>query len=891
MKKLYSLLALTFCLLAGVSANAQTVTFDFAANPWEHAIGSGNGETAAAGNMEEPIVATADNDGVELSFGQGTASQPPRYWTGPQLRVYNGNTLTFRPTTEGKAIVSVEFTATGASYFGVTATTGTLDGTTWTGNQNEVTFTGTKTNRLTAITVTLADADENTETPGANVTMPSISPRNNTNRTDSVVVTITGDEDTQIFYTLDGTDPTSQSMLYTEPFKLTESATVKAIAYDAEGNASAIAEVSYTITPSEQPGDEPGTEPGDTTVVVVSGYVFERANAIESGKQYLIVATVDGTQKVAQAITSKYGYLKVADATLGEDGAIVLESLDNAFTITQTEDASAVTYTIKQADDRFVYQTGTYNSFNVDAAPADGQNWTAQLNNDGQTWTITNTSVQKYVQYSISHTSFGSYAAAQDNAVLPELWVLTKYVEAEPGDEPGDEPVENEGVTFPFSENPWQLETGSGSNQQGGAIAEPLTVDGVTLTTDNGGGSTVVRMWDTNGNVTLRVYKGTSIQFAAEDETKAINKVVFDATLSDFTTEVGTFDASTKTWTGNATAVNFVRPSTASGTMQIKSATVYLGERNDETVVPGIYVAAPVISPAGGERSDSVTVTIKAGEGSYIFYTTDGTEPTWDSTPYTEAFKLYESATVKAIAYDDEGNPSAVTEATFTITVTEKDPDAIFEEAATSSDNQLEVEDVMLADGLEKVWSFSSSYGAVATAYVSSTKTNYDSESWLKLPVLSLPADRPARLTFEHAINKFFTDSLTQATLWIRVVEGSTRSLKAVEGDWQQLPLYFPEIAPGKTFSSFGAEEISLADFVGKDVQIGFRYLSTSESAGTWEIRNIKVDTDELTALTEALTLQPAAQPAAVYDLQGRRVASPAKGGIYIIAGKKVMVK
>ena len=639
MKKLYSLLVLTLCLLWGVSASAQTVTFDFVANEWEHALGSGNGETAAAGNMEDPIVARSNNDGVELSFGKGSASQPPRYWTGPQLRVYNGNTITLKPLDASKAIVRVAFTAA-SGYFKFTTTTGTLDELTWTGNQNEVTFTGTGSSRLTSIEVTLADATDDTEVAGTTVQMPNITPRTNTNRTDSVIVTITGDEETSIYYTLDGTDPTDASTLYTAPFALYESATVKAIAYNATGASSAIAEVAYTITPSET------TEPADPTDSQTSSYTFERTNTIESGKQYLLVAPVDGVYKVATLITRNYGYYYVTDVAAREDGTIVLDNLDNAFTIEATNEANV--YTIKQSDGRYVYQTGSYNSFNLSADLVDGSNWLISASNDNNL-TIRNVSVQKWIQYSTGYKSFGSYAEEVDGSVAAELWVLTQS-----------------------------------------EIVEPVD-----------------------------------------------------------------------------------------------------------------------------------------------------------------------------------------------------DPNVLFEEPATSTNNQLVIEDVALADGLSKVWSFSNTYGATASAYASGT--NYDSESWLHLPVIDLPADAPARLTFEHSISRFFVDVNNEATLWIREVEVAPTQLATVDASWTQLNINYPTIVEGKNFSSFEIQELSLADFAGKSVEIAFRYVSTSEGAGTWEIRNIKVDTEPLTGISEIL-LPTTAQPA-IYDLQGRRVTQPLTRGVYIVGGRKVYVK
>ncbi|MBR6251834.1 MAG: chitobiase/beta-hexosaminidase C-terminal domain-containing protein [Bacteroidales bacterium] len=63
-----------------------------------------------------------------------------------------------------------------------------------------------------------------------------------------------------------------------------------------------------------------------------------------------------------------------------------------------------------------------------------------------------------------------------------------------------------------------------------------------------------------------------------------------------------------------------------------------------------VTVAAPEISATATSFEESTTVTIKAEEGAAIYYTTDGTEPTAESTAYTAAFDVTETATVKAIA-------------------------------------------------------------------------------------------------------------------------------------------------------------------------------------------------------------------------------------------------
>ena len=66
-------------------------------------------------------------------------------------------------------------------------------------------------------------------------------------------------------------------------------------------------------------------------------------------------------------------------------------------------------------------------------------------------------------------------------------------------------------------------------------------------------------------------------------------------------------------------------------------------------------LTAPVISPASGTTFDnSLSVSISCEtDGAAIYYTTDGSEPTKDSTAY-KRFKIYGKTTVKAVAYDAE---------------------------------------------------------------------------------------------------------------------------------------------------------------------------------------------------------------------------------------------
>jgi len=79
-------------------------------------------------------------------------------------------------------------------------------------------------------------------------------------------------------------------------------------------------------------------------------------------------------------------------------------------------------------------------------------------------------------------------------------------------------------------------------------------------------------------------------------------------------------------------------------------------------------VAAPTFTPAGGNFSGTLSVQIQdTTAGAFIYYTTDGTNPTLASTLYSVPIGLNASTAIRAIAYAN-GNLSTVASAIFTQT-------------------------------------------------------------------------------------------------------------------------------------------------------------------------------------------------------------------------------
>lgn len=92
---------------------------------------------------------------VTASFSKGSSSTDPAYYnTGTAVRCYPGNTM----TVTAEDITKIEFTfGSGDNTNPITANTGTLNGNTWTGSADAVTFTvgeGSKHRRIQALKVT-----------------------------------------------------------------------------------------------------------------------------------------------------------------------------------------------------------------------------------------------------------------------------------------------------------------------------------------------------------------------------------------------------------------------------------------------------------------------------------------------------------------------------------------------------------------------------------------------------------------------------------------------------------------------------------------------------------------------------------------------------------------
>ena len=149
-----------------------------------------------------------------------------------------------------------------------------------------------------------------------------------------------------------------------------------------------------------------------------------------------------------------------------------------------------------------------------------------------------------------------------------------------------------------------------------------------------------------------------------------------------------------------------------------------------------------------------------------------------------------------------------------------------YTEAFTSGLGAFTPKNVLLPEGQTSLWVSDSESGAKVTASIDGT--SYDSEAWIVSPWMDLTEAHGAAVNFDHAGNYFSSKAAKEkeCTFW---------ALSDAKGaQWEQLTIgyYF------NSWSFVNSGDISLNAYVGGKVKVAFKYTSTKEKAGTWEVKN-----------------------------------------------------
>lgn len=201
----------------------------------------------------------------------------------------------------------------------------------------------------------------------------------------------------------------------------------------------------------------------------------------------------------------------------------------------------------------------------------------------------------------------------------------------------------------------------AGTDKSDGSI---LTKDGITLTLEKGNSTVGLgKLAETE----YRFYKGNDLTISST--VGNIQTIVFTCTANN-TVKYGpgclttpnkneyTYKDKIGTWKGDASSVKFTAE-----TAQVRATKIEVTYAAEGTVL------SPSISEPSKTFSESFNVTLSSAEGTNVYYTLDGVDPTTSSKKYEGAITIPEqTTTLKAIA-EKNGKTSKVAEATYTFEV------------------------------------------------------------------------------------------------------------------------------------------------------------------------------------------------------------------------------
>lgn len=127
-----------------------------------------------------------------------------------------------------------------------------------------------------------------------------------------------------------------------------------------------------------------------------------------------------------------------------------------------------------------------------------------------------------------------------------------------------------------------------------------------------------------------------------------------------------------------------------------------------------------------------------------------------------------------------------------------------------------------------QTWKWQSGFGATMSGF---SGGNIANEDWLISPEIDMTAITSAALTFDHTINKGVVANMkTEQTLYVSTDNGV---------NWNKLTI--PTYPAGTNWTFVNCGEISLDMYAGHKIKLAFKYICTTASSATWEVKNIQI--------------------------------------------------
>jgi hypothetical protein len=527
-----------------------------------------------------------------------------------------------------------------------------------------------------------------------------------------------------IYYTTDGSTPTTASQLYSGPFTISATTTVRAIATASGYTQSAQGLASYTYSPTQSITQTPAFSPAggsftsaqqvtisDATAGAVIYYTINGTTPTTSSAVYSSAITVSASSTLeALAVAPGYTQSTVATAAFviqsGGTSTINFGSGFPSATGLQLNSATKVNANSLEITTGGTYQAGsafyttpvniqsftTNFTFQLASATADGFTFTIQgagptaiggyggslgygpNPTTGTTGGIAKSVAIKFDIYSNSGEGTDSTGMYTNGAspTVPAVNLTSSGIVLSSGDTISAQLVYN-GTTLTLN----LTDTVTNNTfSQAFTVNIPSIVGANTayvgFTGGTGGGTAIqnIKTWTfTSGTTQASAATPTFTPASGTSFATTLSVSIADATPA--ASIYYTTDGSTPTTASQLYSVPFTISATTT-VHAIATASGYtqsaLGSASYTYSPTQSVTQTPAFSPAGGSFTTTQQVTISdTTAGAVIYYTTNGTTPTTSSAVYSSAITVSASSTLEALAIAPGFTQSAVANATFVI--------------------------------------------------------------------------------------------------------------------------------------------------------------------------------------------------------------------------------
>ena len=631
--------------------------------------------------------------------------------------------LTAGTYTGAQTVTILDSTSGSTIYYTTNGATPTTSSSKYTGS-----ITVSATESLKAIATTTGDTNSAVVTAAYTIVTPTptFSPVAGSYGGAQTVTISDSNSAATIYYTKNGTTPTTSSTKYTGAFTVSSTETLEALATATGNTNSAVATAPYTlVTPTPTFSLAGGSYFGTQTVTISDSnsaatlyYTTNGTTPTTSSTKYAGTITVSSTESM-EALAVITGYTNSAVATV-------------TYTITTTPGTLSVYLSQPGAQSTTVSGAAT-ETFD---ALATGIHTTAYVSSAG-IGTFTGSSTQPFAV--VAPNEFGGATDSTSSTPTNYFAVGTESGSTSPVYLALAQPVSYFGFWWSAGDEYNRVALYSGSALYGTFSTADL------LSFLNNGAGTIDAI---NGTAyeTSAYFGNPNITSGSNDSGEPFAYVSFAITGATIT-QIAFYNTSTSTGfeSDNHSAIF------TGNTVTIPTTFVPV-----ENLTLGSQVATPVFVAQG----TPLTVAISSSTpGASINYTTNGTVPTSTSgTPYTGPISVSQTGTMKAIAFETGMTSSAVSSATYTIpllTVASSNNPSTYGGSVTMT--------TTISSGPTGTVTFYDGGVSIGTGTISGTTAVYTTTS-LAAGTHAITAGWPGNASFGSVLSSAITQTVNMAT-------------------------------------------------------------------------------------------------------------------------------